>query len=385
MKNKFIKFLVTLFAWIAAVAAVCVVILISAWKHLTSPVDSSVQKNDTIEITIPYGSTSYDAAEILYSNQLIKSRQFFYIAARFGFFSKDSEFSLQSGIFRLSKGMNLEEIFTVLQSPGQEEYISVSIPEGLTAVKIGHILEKNGVCPQKDFLEAVNSAELCREFSIPVALSPDEVKLYGTYGCLSNFKDMYNPDFRGYLLEGFLFPDTYFFTPGMSGENAVRKMVSNFFDKIQELNLSVEDFETLYKKLILASIVEKEYKVPSEAPVISSVFTNRLNKNIGFYSCATIEYIITQILGRDHPERIFNKDLELESAFNTYKWAGLTPSPISNPGLIALDAAVNPAETDYYFFVLTDVEKGTHTFSKTFDQHIAAENINYLSKKSRSN
>ena len=81
-----------------------------------------------------------------------------------------------------------------------------------------------------------------------------------------------------------------------------------------------------------------------------------------------------------HPGRITYKDLKIDSPYNTYKWAGLPEGPISNPGTIALEAAANPAKTNYYFFVLTDPSSGRHTFSTSFDEHKAAENTNYISK-----
>ena len=166
----------------------------------------------------------------------------------------------------------------------------------------------------------------------------------------------------------------------MNAEDVVSFMVKNFFSKIEEFNLDVTP-EKLHSYLTLASIVEREYRIESEAPLIASVFTNRLRYNIGLYSCATVEYIITEILGRPHPEKITYKDLKLDSPYNTYLWAGLPPGPISNPGLVAIKAAINPAKTNYYYFVLNDSKKGSHTFSKDFDEHREAENINFYSRK----
>ena len=158
-------------------------------------------------------------------------------------------------------------------------------------------------------------------------------------------------------------------------------MADNFFSKISEIP-SFADFDSkkLHDTVILSSVVEREYRIREEAPVIASVFTNRLKHNIGLYSCATIEYIITEIQGLPHPGRITYKDLKIDSPYNTYKWAGLPEGPISNPGTIALEAAANPAKTNYYFFVLTDPSSGRHTFSTSFDEHKAAENTNYISK-----
>ncbi|WP_255947327.1 endolytic transglycosylase MltG [Brucepastera parasyntrophica] len=128
----------------------------------------------------------------------------------------------------------------------------------------------------------------------------------------------------------------------------------------------------MYEKVILASIVEREYQIREEAPLIASVFANRLKIGMGLQSCATIEYIITEIQGLPHPVRLYDRDLEIRSDYNTYLWAGLPPSPISNPGLIALNAAFNPAKTNYLYFRLTDSESGAHTFTRSLDEHVSA-------------
>ena len=98
-------------------------------------------------------------------------------------------------------------------------------------------------------------------------------------------------------------------------------------------------------------------------------FKNRLKHNIGLYSCATIVYIITEIQGKPHPERILTKDTKIDSPYNTYKWAGLTPGPISNPGLTALDAATNTPKTPYFFFQVENEKTGKHVFTETFEEH----------------
>jgi len=130
----------------------------------------------------------------------------------------------------------------------------------------------------------------------------------------------------------------------------------------------------------LASIIEREYRIDDEAPLIASVFKNRLKKNIGLYSCATVEYIITEIKNKKHPKRLFYDDLKVQNPYNTYINAGLPPGPISNPGFTALHAACNPAKTDYFYFRLIDADNGTHIFTRTFDEHNKA-NGTFLLKK----
>jgi UPF0755 protein len=173
--------------------------------------------------------------------------------------------------------------------------------------------------------------------------------------------------------EGYLFPDTYYFDPEMKAEEVIKIMVKNFYEKLYTIDnaekLTITELHELVK---LASIVEKEYKVASEAPLIASVFKNRLRYNIGLYSCATIIYIITEIQGRPHPGVVKYVDTEIDSLYNTYLYSGLTPTPISNPGLVALDAVINTPKTSYFFFRVDDEDKGTHVFTSDLESHIEA-------------
>ncbi len=172
-------------------------------------------------------------------------------------------------------------------------------------------------------------------------------------------------------LEGYLFPDTYFFPPGYPAEAILEQMALNFFDRLGELDPEARKLSPreLHDKLILASIVEREYRLAKEAPLIASVFVNRLRYNIGLESCATLEYIITDLEDRPHPRYLTEEDKRINSPYNTYKWAGLPPGPISNPGRVALAAALHPAKTGFYYFVVKDAETGQHYFSDSLKQH----------------
>ena len=184
-------------------------------------------------------------------------------------------------------------------------------------------------------------------------------------------------------MEGYLYPDTYLFPLEYPASRVVRVMADTFYkrlDKIMsEAALSGENgalkpmnAAELNKRVIIASIVEREYRVPEEAAVMAGVFYNRLNIGMALQSCATVEYVITDIQGRPHPERLFNRDLEISDPYNTYIRAGLPPGPISAPGETALKAAFNPESTEYLYFRLVDPVAGRHYFSRSFDDHIRA-------------
>lgn len=338
--------------WLIAILAAAFTMLYAWWNNMTTAPDPSAEQKQAV--TIPAGMTVREAGDLLEEKGLIKSSAVFYYTIRFNLYLEKGGFKLKSGTYALSPSMSMREVYDILQE-GIPYFVTVSIPEGLTISKTGYILEENKICRSSDFAASCRSQKILEKYQIP-----------------------------GASAEGFLFPDTYFLVPGTPSDDVVTLMIDTFLEKIQTVS-GFEDkkLPDYYQCVILASIIEREYRLKEEAPVISSVFNNRLRNNIGLYSCATVEYIITEIEGRPHPERITAADLKLESPYNTYKWAGLPPSPISNPGLIALDAAMNPADTDYFFFVLNNSEKGSHTFSRSFDQHKAAQNINSYSSKGR--
>ncbi len=249
--------------------------------------------------------------------------------------------SYKSGYFRLLPGDTALDVHNLLVS-GYQEQVKVTIPEGWTLKKIAAHLEAKGIGTRAEVLAASSSPELLARLKIPAG-----------------------------NLEGYLFPDTYFFPPGYPAEAILEQMVLNFFDRLGELDPQARALppRELHEKLILASIVEREYRLQEEAPLIASVFVNRLRYNIGLESCATLEYIITDLEDRPHPRYLTEEDKRIRSPYNTYLWAGLPPGPISNPGRVALAAALHPARTNFYYFVLKDAESGQHYFSDSLKQH----------------
>lgn len=334
-----------------AFVAVLAIFFLASAAFLSGPRDS-VKNEKNFRFEIPAGSTVRSVAHSLYAQGIIKSETLFYYSARFPFLTFETKRAvIKSGVYNLKSSMSVKEILSLFDS-GKQEYVRVVVPEGLTIKKIGSLLESKGVCSAGDFVKSCRSEALLGNYKVEA----------------ENF-------------EGFLFPDTYNFAPGMSADDVVKMMVDNFFSKISQIpGLQGKTPSQFYDALTLASIVEREYRVASEAPLIASVFLNRIKDGAGLYSCATIEYIITEIQNRPHPEVITYADLKIDSPYNTYKWAGLTPGPISNPGIIALKAAVSPADTNYRFFVLKGDGSGTHNFTKNQVEHQKAIN-QYRTKK----
>jgi len=131
----------------------------------------------------------------------------------------------------------------------------------------------------------------------------------------------------------------------------------------------------MHKRIILASIVEREYRLSEEAPRIAGVFWNRLRIGMALQSCATVVYIITEIQGKPHPEILYNRDIEIKHPFNTYLNRGLPPGPIANPGMTALKAVFRPEASRYLYFRLLDPKTGKHYFSESLDEHIKAGSL----------
>lgn len=285
-------------------------------------------------LKVPVGTGIHAVAAELEEHGLIRSADIFYLKARL------EKFEMKAGRYTVRPTMSMSEIFALLAS-GKQDHISVSIPEGLTTSQIAQLLvDSDVILSKEEFIKETKNPEILEKYKIAAS-----------------------------SLEGYLFPDTYFFNPSMNPDDVIERLVDNFFARIDSLEIPSDDMKKLHDTVILASIVEREYCREEEAPLIASVFKNRLDHNIGLESCATIVYILTEIEGRPHPERITYEDLKIDSIYNTYKWAGLPAGPISNPGAIALKAAANPPKTNYYYFRVVDEATGTHHFSSSLEEH----------------
>ena len=284
------------------------------------------------------GESAMSVGNRLESAGFIKNRYFWYFLCRFG------NEHLKTGTYRLEIPSSQIAIYRLLVS-GVQILHRVTVPEGVTLKKTARILEEAGICLADDFISAAADRQIIDSYKIP-----------------------------NDTMEGYLFPDTYLFPSGFPAARALKAMADNFFIKIEKIEPSVVSMNPveLNKKVILASIVEREYRVADEAPLMAGVFYNRLNIGMALQSCATVEYIITEIQDKPHPSVILNRDLEIPSPYNTYLVPGLPPGPISAPGEVALNAALKPEKTDFFYFRLDDPQSGRHYFSKTLDEHIKA-------------
>lgn len=262
---------------------------------------------------------------------------------------------IKTGSYNIELRLSSLEIIDQLVE-GKQKLVPVVIPEGLTIRKIADILSDAGISSRDAFIGA--------------AVDGSYLKKYGI---------------EAETLEGFLFPDTYSFQQNFPASSVVEYMVDVFFDELSEVypDYKMLTGRQIYDKVILSSIIEKEYRVVEEAPMMASVYYNRLDQGWNLGACPTIVYIIEEELMMAHPERLTFSDLEIESAYNTYQNQGLPPAPISNSGRVALDAVFNPASTEYMFFVVKDINAGSHEFTRNLEDHVRAKQdylINFRSK-----
>jgi UPF0755 protein len=264
---------------------------------------------------------------------------------------------IKTGFYSIELPITQIDIRTLLVD-GKQLLFTVTIPEGGTLKKTANILEDAAICSAEDFLAAASDKAMLSRYRIP-GNSPNET------------------------MEGYLYPDTYLFPRNFPAERVVEKMADTFFEKLKDIapeSLSLSP-EELNERVILASIVEREYRVEDEAPIMAGVFYNRLEIGMALQSCATVEYVITEIQGKPHPERLYTRDTEIANPYNTYVRPGLPPGPISEPGEVSLRAVFAPTESDYLYFRVIDPNEGRHYFSRTLDDHIQA-GVLYVKRRS---
>ena len=321
---------------------------------LDSMAFNRVQK--VVDFEVPSGSSTVEIAEMLEEKGLIDNALCFRVYSRIS----GADGKWQVGAFTLSPDMGYATLVETLQTMTPRETVTVTIPEGFTVEEMAELFEEKEVCTADDFYKAVVSGEYDYDFvqAIPTAADGSEHKG------------------RIYRLEGYLFPDTYNFYVGSSGETVVQRMLENFDNKLTpDIRKQIEERGwTIDQAIIVASLIEGEAASDEDMEKVSRVLLNRLEPNSGFPKlqlCSTRDYVkglLPTIPG-----------IPVTSvAYNTYEREGLPVGAINNPGMRAINAALNPS-TDKkiakcYFFA-TDYDTGITYFSETFDQH------NYIIRK----
>ena len=287
-----------------------------------------------VEINIPEGASVSEIATILRDSSLIEHPQLFKYAVKL----MGADKKIQAGNIAVLSGQSLVELVRVL-TRAKAVGAFITLREGLTSMEIADLLQEQFDVDSAGFMALTRDSTLMIELNIEAP-----------------------------SLEGFLYPDTYAFALHSDPRRIIVRMVENF-----KLHLP-KDFDaraervgmTMNEVVTLASIVEWETMMSQEAPVISSVYHNRLKKKMPLQADPTVSYA----LGKG-PARLFYSDLRVDSPYNTYRYPGLPPGAINNPSMRSIEAALSPAQTPYLFFVSQG--DGSHAFTSNLSDHLVAK------------
>lgn len=317
-------------------------------KSITTPVSHI---DSPRIVNIPKGSDLKAVSSILKKEGIIDSSLIFNILARY----KSAEGGLKAGEYSLSPNMSPLQILSLIQNGKVYQY-PVTIPEGYNIFEAASLLHKKGLVNKERF--------------ISLAFNGDFIKSLGV---------------ETDNLEGYIFPDTYYISRGMDEKVIIKKMVDTFKSIVlDKMLIKIKDRGLTIRQIItIASLIEKETGKEDEKPVISAVFYNRIKKEMRLQCDPTVIYalLIKSLKGgtSSFDGNIRKDDLMIDSPYNTYKYSGLPPGPIANPGMSSINAAINPSDSNYLYFV--SKQDGWHYFSSTIEEHNKAVNKYQINSK----
>ena len=297
---------------------------------------------------VRYADIDY-VAGVLKDAGIIEYKGLFKLYCRFSHASSQ----IAPGTYELNTSFDYRALVKKMQvGTGAMVTTKVTIPEGFTMEQIFRRLEKEGICSYEDLMDAAANYKYNYSFL-------DE-------NMMGDAK----------RLEGFLFPDTYEFYQGMQASSAINKFLVNFHNRLTKemLDLSAQRGYTLQQSIAIASMIEKEAADDEERPIIASVIYNRLNQNMPLGIDSTIMYVLPE-----HGDVLTEEQTKIDSPYNTYANLGLPPTPIANPGLASINAALKPTQTNYLYYAL-NAETGKHEFFTN-----AAEFNAFVARQSYSN
>ncbi len=333
-------------AFLALILAICIVgciFMYQKYKEDLTPVDTS----ESITVEIATGTTLNAALEQLEAQGVIRSASSAKIYAKLNGLN-----DIKAGTYIINPGMSVAEIISYLEGNNAlSDEVMITIPEGYWAKQIAELLGEKLSVSADELLAAWNDESYVRE-------------LIADYDILS--EEIINKDAKVYL-EGYLFPETYSFFTETTVDEVTRKLLDHaesvydsFKDDFAKSSYSVHELMTL------ASIVQFESGNAEDMKLIASVFYNRLNIGMNLQSSVTVCYARYEYNDWKECEAYAN----VESPYNTYLNKGLPPSPILNPGKAAIEAVVEPAESDYYYFIGDVYGDGSTIFAKTYEEHL---------------
>ncbi len=324
------------------------------------------KENNTVTIDIPKGSNLDSVSKILYDNNVIANPNFFKL---YSFVTKSTK-GFSQGTYELKSNMDYEEILNHIRNQSNsKDIVSLTFREGMNIMEISDLLEENGVCDKEEFLNMCKSGEFNEKYDF--------------------IKEIPNGSSRHYLLEGYLFPDTYDFYRGESAKDSINRFLNNFQkriirksnlegynDKVSVKELAIGEGKDLESLIIIASLVQAEAANKEDMYKVSSVIHNRLGtlstggkNSFGEYDLDRLR-IDSTVWYPYRSRNVVPSEIvdNFKSKYNTYDINGLPPGPICNPGLEAIKAALKPDSTEYYYFCHSS--SGSAFYAKTNDVHL---------------
>lgn len=338
--------ILTTIVWLALILAIGVTAGRMLWV-CAADVLAFGREDKPVTVTIYEADDMDSITDKLYNAGLIRYKSLFHLYASIS----DAEEKIQPGIYDLNTLYDYHALVNFMTPRSSREVIELTIPEGYTCRQIFDLLEENRVCTAVDAASYAATGELKDYWFLEGVTRGDK-----------------------YCLEGFLFPDTYEFYKNSTPREALERMLNNFEYRFsEEMRAQIDTLNenvtgggyTVREVTIVASLIEKESAAPSESPAIAGVIYNRLFNWDGNPPYLNIDAAI--VYAQDGNTDI---DTSLDSPYNTYTHTGLTPTPISNPGLASLQAALSPESHNYYYYVLNP-STGMHQFATTQEEHNA--------------
>jgi UPF0755 protein len=352
-KNNALKTLMTLIFVVILILAVGSLLAYNWYNNAIFSANSS--STEEVEVTVNVGDSLLSIVPTLKASGLISSEEAVRVYLRINNVSP----TIKTGTYSIAKNLTFPQLVEILEKGVFKASVTVTIREGLKYQEVGSLLNAG-------FKDAGEENNFQYEEFLEICEEPDDVDFSDE---VSYFIKSAKP--AGKPLIGFLFPDTYQFDSDSNANTVIEKMILNFMNRMEENNIEIGSnagtIGNIYEALTLASILEKEASLTDDNELISGVFHNRLNQNYLLEADSTVNFVT----GKNDPGVLIS-DTKIDSPYNTYKYAGLPPTPINNPGMKTIKAALNPKKTDYFYF-LHDAN-GKSYFAITFQQH--QQNIN---------
>lgn len=290
------------------------------------------------------GTSAWQIARMLVEENIIDSEEEFMQKAE----ETGAAGRLKAGTYRFQRGESIESILEKLENGWQAPEGFLTIPEGYRLTEIAKLVSSKTSIPESKYVEAA-------------AAAGKKLPLSGAE--------------KAQTLEGFLFPSTYNLDPDIDAAGLLDQQLETFKEKTSSLDWdgkkglrTAPASVTPYQILIVASMVEREAKVPEERPLVAAVIYNRIAAGMKLEVDATVQYALGY-----WKKELTQEDLQVDSPYNTRLYAGLPPGPICNPGLDSIRAALQPAPVDYIYYVATGDEAGHHFFTSSYEEFLRAK------------